>query len=130
MALSKFESAFAAARKSGKSTFDFNGKKYTTELAKPKPKPKAMSTADKASMATKMLGNAPEGTSQYAKQKLRDLARGLQKQADNESRMKAYGSRSAGESKRVPMTRVSNVEVAGPVAAKGMKCGGKVTKKR
>ena len=155
MALSKFGTAFAAARKAGKSTFDFNGKKYTTEMAKPTAKPasKPMSTADKASMATKMLGDAPAGTSQYAKQKLRDLASGLQTQATNEARMKAYGPRSAGEAKRVPVTRKSNTEVAGPVVSArppikptmqrksnrevsgpvedvGMKCGGKVKKKR
>ena len=36
--LSPFETAFAAARKKGKSKFIFHGKSYTTELAKPKPK--------------------------------------------------------------------------------------------
>lgn len=33
MATSPFGKAFAAARKSGEKTFEFNGKKYTTELA-------------------------------------------------------------------------------------------------
>lgn len=33
-----FKQAFAAARKAGKGTFTWNGKKYTTELAKPAPK--------------------------------------------------------------------------------------------
>jgi len=32
-----FQSAFGAARKAGKSTFEFGGKPYTTELYKPKP---------------------------------------------------------------------------------------------
>lgn len=41
MATSKFGQAFAAARKSGLKTFDFGGKKYTTELAKPGPKASA-----------------------------------------------------------------------------------------
>jgi hypothetical protein len=36
-----FGAAFAAARKAGQKTFEFKGKKYTTELAKPKAKPKA-----------------------------------------------------------------------------------------
>jgi hypothetical protein len=36
MALSKFGSAFAEARKAGEKEFTFNGKKYTTEMAKPK----------------------------------------------------------------------------------------------
>lgn len=35
---SRFNSAFAEARKRGDKVFDFEGKKYTTELAKPKPK--------------------------------------------------------------------------------------------
>ena len=35
---SRFNSAFAEARKKGDKTFDFEGKKYTTEMAKPKPK--------------------------------------------------------------------------------------------
>lgn len=42
MALSPFKQAFADARKAGKSVFTFNGKKYTTELAKPKAKAKDM----------------------------------------------------------------------------------------
>jgi len=36
-----FKQAFADARRMGKDTFMWNGKKYTTELAKPKPKAKA-----------------------------------------------------------------------------------------
>jgi hypothetical protein len=36
-----FKEAFAAARKEGDKTFEWRGKKYTTELAPSKPKPKA-----------------------------------------------------------------------------------------
>lgn len=36
MATSAFGKAFRAARSAGDKTFTFNGKKYTTELAKPK----------------------------------------------------------------------------------------------
>jgi hypothetical protein len=39
--LSNFSAAFAAARKAGDKTFEYKGKKYTTEMAKPKAKPKA-----------------------------------------------------------------------------------------
>ena len=35
MARSEFGNAFAEARKAGLKTFEFKGKKYTTELAKP-----------------------------------------------------------------------------------------------
>lgn len=38
-----FKEAFAAARKGGEKTFEWNGKKYGTELAKPKPKNEGMS---------------------------------------------------------------------------------------
>jgi hypothetical protein len=38
MALSKFGSAFAEARKAGEKVFTFNGKKYTTEMADDKPR--------------------------------------------------------------------------------------------
>lgn len=37
---SNFKSAFASARKAGDKTFEFNGKKYTTELASEKSAPK------------------------------------------------------------------------------------------
>jgi hypothetical protein len=37
MALSKFGSAFAEARKAGEKEFTFNGKKYTTDMADSKP---------------------------------------------------------------------------------------------
>lgn len=40
-----FKETFAAQRKAGAKTFDWNGKKYTTELAAPKAKPKAAPTA-------------------------------------------------------------------------------------
>ena len=36
-----FKEAFAAARKEGDKTFEWRGKKYTTEMAPSKPKPKA-----------------------------------------------------------------------------------------
>lgn len=42
MATSSFGRAFAAARKAGKKTFSWNGKKYTTKLASDKPKVKAL----------------------------------------------------------------------------------------
>lgn len=38
---SNFKQAFASARKAGDKTFEFNGKKYTTELASEKSSPKS-----------------------------------------------------------------------------------------
>jgi hypothetical protein len=48
-----FKQAFAAARRAGDKTFEFGGKKYTTELAKPKA-PKA-SAPDESSAETSRL---------------------------------------------------------------------------
>ena len=47
--LSNFSAAFNAARKAGDKTFEFKGKKYTTEMAKPKAKP-AEKGPDKATL--------------------------------------------------------------------------------
>lgn len=56
-----FKSAFAAARKAGKKTFDWNGKSYNTKLAKgstgPKDRPNA--TDAKGPMPRKVSGTPP-----------------------------------------------------------------------
>lgn len=59
--MSNFKTAFAAARKAGKKTFDWNGKSYNTKLAKgatgPKDRP---STVDaKGPMSRKVSGTTP-----------------------------------------------------------------------
>ena len=46
-----FKETFAAQRKAGAKTFDWNGKKYTTELAAPTTKPKAAPIAAPANVA-------------------------------------------------------------------------------
>jgi len=62
MATSAFGKAFREARNSGEKTFTFNGKKYTTEMAKPKTSTKAelgpemgspMSTAESKDAASR-----------------------------------------------------------------------------
>lgn len=45
-----FKSAFAAARKAGQDSFTWQGRKYTTEVAKPAPKPRG-SEADRKGRA-------------------------------------------------------------------------------
>lgn len=45
-----FKQAFADARKEGVKTFDWNGKKYTTDLAKPKASKPAAKVAEKPAM--------------------------------------------------------------------------------
>ena len=55
MKMASFKEAFAEARKSGDKTFEYMGKKYTTELAKPKSEsktpagPRASDTGDELS---------------------------------------------------------------------------------
>jgi hypothetical protein len=50
-----FKEAFAAARKGGGKTFEWNGKKFTTDLAAPKPKAKAPSLADEEALGAKNI---------------------------------------------------------------------------
>jgi hypothetical protein len=62
MATSDFGKAFRAARSSGDKTFTFNGKKYTTDMAKPKTAVKAelgpeMGTAMSASESKDAASN-------------------------------------------------------------------------
>lgn len=64
--LSKFGSAFAAARKAGKSTFEWNGKKYTTEMkgekkkaGKSKPNQSKAPSPQKKAVAPKGPTKAP-----------------------------------------------------------------------
>lgn len=64
-----FKSAFAAARKGGSSTFEWNGKKYTTEMASAKPASKpAASSRENQSMAetTRLKDAKPSGSGKYA----------------------------------------------------------------
>lgn len=75
MATSKFGRAFAAARKAGKKTFTWNGKKYTTEVRKPvsqklkgktvpkpTPRPGSKPAAKKDIGAKKPTGKTPTPT--------------------------------------------------------------------
>jgi hypothetical protein len=54
---SRFGAAFAAARKAGDKTFEFNGKKYTTEMASEKKKVPA-----KAAPSKGLPGRSTEGS--------------------------------------------------------------------
>jgi hypothetical protein len=67
MATSTFGKAFREARASGDKTFTFNGKKYTTDLAKPKTSTKSElgeemgmpMTRDESASARRSLGSNP-----------------------------------------------------------------------
>ena len=53
-----FKTAFAAARKSGDKTFEWNGKKYTTELASEKKPAKASTTSTAPSSSDRSVAKA------------------------------------------------------------------------
>lgn len=65
MATSEFGKAFAAARKSGAKSFEFGGKKYTTELKKPSTDAKPAAPTKLQSMQSAMK-SAPEGEGKKA----------------------------------------------------------------
>ena len=76
MARSEFGNAFAEARKAGLKTFEFKGKKYTTELAKPSKPVKAelgpemggrMTSAESAAVMSR-FGNPPGAESRVNKE--------------------------------------------------------------
>lgn len=73
MASSKFEKAFASARKSGKKEFSFGGKSYNTKLKDDGPKnvptPKARPVGAKASASASKGTEAKASTSAEAKSK-------------------------------------------------------------
>ena len=59
--MASFKEAFAEARKAGDKTFEYMGKKYTTELASPSAKAKA-STGSKASAGPRVSDTGDESS--------------------------------------------------------------------
>jgi hypothetical protein len=141
MATSEFGSAFAAARRAGDKTFEFNGKKYTTETAD------EMGAAKKAARNSGMRKqsdmisalqsaerNAPAETSALARQKIAEAAKAARDKyanADSEESMGGYKPRytPAGMAPKttqgarpVPFESILSDE------DQGMKHGGKVKK--
>lgn len=57
--LSAFGQAFADARKAGKSTFEWNGKKYTTEMASKKKKKSVSKSQEATEQQTRATSSAP-----------------------------------------------------------------------
>ena len=78
MKMASFKEAFAEARKSGDKTFEYMGKKYTTDLAAPKaaPKaeaPKAKTFAEKQAAAGEKMQGAYRGAAENVKRGLKSL---------------------------------------------------------
>ena len=103
MATSEFGKAFAAARKAGDKSFEFNGKKYTTKTAEDVSKEKKgeMETAQRGRSdmmrdLTKAEKEAPAGTSDLAKKKIAEAKRKVTENyatAQKAEDMKGYKSR-------------------------------------
>ena len=76
MARSEFGNAFAEARKAGLKTFEFKGKKYTTELAKPSkpvraelgPEMGERMTPDESARVMSEFGNPPGSEKRVSKE--------------------------------------------------------------
>jgi hypothetical protein len=139
MATSEFGSAFAAARRAGDKTFEFNGKKYTTETAD------EMGAAKKAARNSGMRKqsdmisalqsaerNAPAETSALARQKIAEAAKAARDKyanADSEESMGGYKPRYT-PSALAPRTSQGSVPLNRSLSMdeEGMKRGGKVKK--
>jgi hypothetical protein len=103
MATSEFGKAFAAARKAGDKSFEFNGKKYTTKTAEDVSKEKkgAMEKAqrgrsDMIVALTKAEREAPKETTPLARQKIAEAKRSAVESyatAQKDEDMKGYKSR-------------------------------------
>lgn len=103
MATSEFGSAFAAARKAGDKTFEFKGKKYTTETAEEsgaaKKEARNASMRKQSDMISALQSaerNAPADTSALARKKMAEATKAAvdkYKYADSEESMGGYKPR-------------------------------------
>ena len=119
MATSAFGKAFREARASGDKTFTFNGKKYTTDLAKSK-------TSTKAELGEEMGVPMTRDESASAR---RSLGSNPAEEAKMDKLNSSYGSRSS--SKLSDVTRPgtnTNYENKDELSDMSMKRGGKVKK--
>lgn len=76
-----FKQAFAAARKAGDKTFEFGGKKYTTELASSKPA-KVTDTGDEAS---RLAARMPKPALKYQSLQDREIEAEAKRRAEGRS---------------------------------------------
>ena len=118
MATSTFGKAFREARASGDKTFTFNGKKYTTDLAKPKTSTKSelgeemgvTMTRDESASARRSLGSNPD------------------EEAKMDKLNRSYGPRSSSKLSDVTRPGTNTNYENKDVSDMSMKRGGKVKK--
>lgn len=125
--LSPFGLAFDTARKAGNKTFEFKGKKYTTEMAKPKPKAEPAKVQPAKTEPAKAKAEPAKANVEKPGLIRRTIAAlgGVKlPQAD-------YGTESKDEDDEKPVVRSKPVSTAGAISAanQGMKKGGKVESK-
>ena len=111
MATSKFGSAFAAARKAGAKTFEFGGKKFTTETADEKSKKAGSAVTAKY----EALRKAPAGADTV---KMRDTADRAARKFTGFSKDVDTGDESARMAKRPTPKDTSRAQAAGSQYAK------------
>ena len=110
---SNFKEAFAAARGAGDKTFEYNGKKYTTEMAKPASKPAASSAKAETKPETKVDTTTKKSN--------------ILEDAKAEARRRAAGA-SAYKKSQEPTMRAGDMPKRGAgLSAIKMKSGGKVS---
>jgi hypothetical protein len=129
--LSPFGLAFDTARKAGSKTFEFKGKKYTTEMAKPKPKPKAEPAKAEPAKA-KVEPAKPKA--EPAKTKIEKpgfFRRTIAALGGVKLPQADYGTESKDEDNEKPVARSKPVSTAGAISAanQGYKKGGNVESK-
>jgi hypothetical protein len=112
-----FKEAFAAARGAGDKTFEYNGKKYTTEMAKPAAKPAAKAESK----------SEDKPAAKY--QSLQDRAKSYE-DARAKSGVGMYGTKKSEpkeERKPLPLKSTKSEKGNSFMGATGLKAGGKVS---
>lgn len=135
-----FKDAFAAARKAGDKTFEFNGKKFTTELASSKPaayapsKP-AASTSSKSETSTyrnldKGLGNAMEKANAEDRhmQKLKAAGERAIIQQQGEKVVKDYRAKQARQKEANEYASMNGNKAGGKISSASRRGDGIATK--
>ena len=118
-----FKEAFAEARKAGDKTFQFEGKKFTTELASEKKPAKVTDTGDETS---RLAARMPKPELKY--QSLADRARGYEAERAK-SGVGMYGStkREREEGRALPLKSTKSESGNKFMGSTGLKKGGSVS---
>jgi hypothetical protein len=120
--LSSFGAAFNAARRGGEKTFTWKGKKYTTEMAKPKAAPKAAPKASKAD-------EAPMTRAEFDKAESEDRLAEAKKASNTRASQQGYFGSFKKGGKVMNENKMMKKEGRGMAKADMQKVAGKAVKK-